>query len=73
MSDIKRRLKSLLEIRRDSESAGIIIGTSSGYMAFSLAQGEQFPEFTSEREAREALTAAGIKKIVMLTERTTDE
>lgn len=67
MEGIKKRLQALRDMRKDTEPAAIIIGTVSGYIAIAIAQGEKFKEFTTEREAREALTAAGIKKIVTLT------
>lgn len=63
MNDIKKRLNALLELRKNTEPGALIIGTQSGYMVFAFGAGEKFPEFTTEQEARDALTAHGITKI----------
>lgn len=62
MNSIRKRLKALYEQRKDTEPAGIIIGTQCGYLVFAF-DGTNFPEFASEQEARDALAAHGIKKI----------
>lgn len=65
MSDIKKRLKALLEQREDTEPTALIISTQSGYMvfAFGLEPRKKFPDFRTVQEARDALTACGITKI----------
>lgn len=65
MSDIKKRLKALLEQRTDDEPTGLIIGTDSGYMvfAFGLEPRKNFPDFSTVQEAKNALAACGITKI----------